>query len=589
VVSEVADRSQGDSSSPASHESAPQAAELARTLREQLAAVTGGTAPDVYVNAWWDWYLNVAKEPPKQLEIVRDGVSKAMDIWSFALRAAAGEKLAPAEGDERFSGDAWSQWPFNLYAHSYRNYVDWWQKAWSNVPGLAPDSERQLDFVARNASETLSPANYLATNPELLDTTRAEAGENLVRGFKNWLEDVQRTLEGKGPSGTEKFVVGRDVAATPGKIVLRNELVELIQYAPATPSVYAEPILIVPAWIMKYYVLDLSPANSLVNFLVGQGHTVFMVSWKNPTAADRSLGMEDYLRHGVRAALDAVAAIVPDRKIHAVGYCIGGTLLSIAAAVLAREADLRLASMTLLAAQQDFSEPGELSVFISPNQLDMLEAAMSRAGVLKSEQMGAAFALLRSRDLLWAPAVNTYLRGKRDSPNDLMAWNADGTRMPCRMHAEYLRQLYLNNALARGEFESGGRRVDLAAIRLPMFVVGTETDHVAPWQSVYKARRLTRSPDYTFLLTSGGHNAGIVSGPVHPRRRHRMRTWLNETETLAPQEWIDQTAPEAGSWWPAWERWLVAHSTAKRVPPPKIGAAGYAPIDDAPGEYVRQR
>jgi polyhydroxyalkanoate synthase len=589
VVSEVADRSQGDSSSSASHEPAPQAAELARTLREQLAAVTGGIAPDVYVDAWWDWYLNVAREPPKQLEIVQDGVTKAMDIWSFALRAAAGEKLAPAEGDKRFTGDAWSQWPFNLYAHSYRSYVDWWQKAWSNVPGLAPDSERQLDFVARNASETLSPANYLVTNPELLDTTRAEAGENLVRGFKNWLEDVQRTLEGKGPSGTEKFVIGRDVAATPGKIVLRNELVELIQYAPATPTVYAEPILIVPAWIMKYYVLDLSPANSLVNYLVGQGHTVFMVSWKNPTAADRSLGMEDYLRLGVRAALDAVAAIVPRRKIHAVGYCIGGTLLSIAAGVLAREADQRLASVTLLAAQQDFSEPGELSVFISPGQLDMLEAAMSRAGVLKSEQMGAAFALLRSRDLLWAPAVNTYLRGKRDSPNDLMAWNADGTRMPCRMHAEYLRQLYLNNALARGEFESGGQRVDLAAIRVPMFVVGTETDHVAPWQSVYKARSLTRSSDYTFLLTSGGHNAGIVSGPVHPRRRHRMRTWLNETETLAPREWIDQTPPEAGSWWPAFDRWLVAHSAAKRVPPPGVGTAGYAPIDDAPGEYVRQR
>jgi polyhydroxyalkanoate synthase subunit PhaC len=585
VVGEVADTSQSDSSSKASHESA-QAAQLARTLREQLAAVTGGIAPDVYVNAWWDWYLNVAKEPPKQLEIVQDGLAKAMDLWSFALRAAAGEKMAPAADDKRFSGDAWSQWPFNLYAHGYRNYVDWWQKAWSNVPGLAPESERQLDFVARNASETLSPANYLATNPELLDTTRAEAGENLIRGFNNWLEDIQRTLEGKGPSGIEKFVVGRDVAATPGKVVLRNELVELIQYAPVTPSVYAEPILIVPAWIMKYYVLDLSPANSLVNYLVGQGHTVFMVSWKNPTAADRSLGMDDYLRLGVRAALDAVAAIVPGRKIHAVGYCIGGTLLSIAAAA---EADQRLASMTLLAAQQDFSEPGELSVFISPSQLDMLEAAMSRAGVLKSEQMGAAFALLRSRDLLWTPAVNTYLRGKRDSPNDLMAWNADGTRMPCRMHADYLRQLYLNNALARGEFESGGRRVDLAAIRVPMFVVGTETDHVAPWQSVYKARGLTRSPDYTFLLTSGGHNAGIVSGPVHPRRRHRVRTWLNDTDTLAPQEWMEQTPPEAGSWWPAWGRWLAAHSTAKRVHPPKIGAGGYAPIDEAPGEYVRQR
>jgi polyhydroxyalkanoate synthase len=588
MVSEVAETSQSDSSFQAAHKSA-EAAEVARALREQLAAVTGGIAPDIYVNAWWDWYLNVAKEPPKQLEIVQDGLAKAMDIWSFALRAAAGEKVAPAEGDSRFSGEAWSQWPFNLYAHSYRNYVDWWQKAWSNVPGLAPESERQLDFVARNASETLSPANYLATNPELLDTTRAEAGENLVRGFNNWLEDIQRTLEGKGPSGTEKFVIGRDVAATPGKVVLRNELVELIQYAPATPSVYAEPILIVPAWIMKYYVLDLSPANSLVNYLVGQGHTVFMVSWKNPTAADRSLGMDDYLRLGVRAALDAAAAIVPGRKIHAVGYCIGGTLLSIAAAVLAAEGDQRLASVTLLAAQQDFSEPGELSVFISPGQLDMLEAAMSRAGVLKSEQMGAAFALLRSRDLLWAPAVNTYLRGKRDSPNDLMAWNADGTRMPCRMHAEYLRQLYLNNALARGEFESGGRRVDLAAIRVPMFVVGTETDHVAPWQSVYKARRLTRSPDYTFLLTSGGHNAGIVSGPTHPRRRHRVRTWSNDTETLTPQEWLETTPAQAGSWWPVWDRWLTAHSTAERVAPPALGAPKYRPVDDAPGEYVRQK
>ncbi len=452
--------------------------------------MTGGIAPDVYVNAWWDWYLNVAKEPPKQLEILQDGLAKAVDIWSFALRAAAGEKLAPAEGDARFSGAAWSQWPFNLYAHSYRHYVDWWQKAWSNVPGLAPQSERQLDFVARNASETLSPAHYLATNPELLDTTRAEAGENLVRGFNNWLEDVQRTLEGKGPSGTEKFVIGREVAATPGKVVLRNELVELIQYAPATPSVYAEPILIVPAWIMKYYVLDLSPANSLVNYLVGQGHTVFMVSWKNPTAADRSLGMDDYLRLGVRAALDAAAAIVPGRTIHAVGYCIGGTLLSIAAAVLAAEGDQRLASVTLLAAQQDFSEPGELSVFISPSQLDMLEAAMSRTGVLKSEQMGAAFALLRSRDLLWAPAVNTYLRGKRDSPNDLMAWNADGVPHARRVFAPAVsqqrtcaRRVRVGRAARRSRRHSGcdvrGRHGDRSRRTLAVGVQGARA-HALP-------------------------------------------------------------------------------------------------------------
>ena len=566
-------------------------AKLARVLRAQLADVTGGLAPDVYVNAWWDWYLNLANQPPKQLQIMQDALAKMFDTWTFGLRAAAGQAMPPAEGDDRFGGDAWAQWPFNVYAHSYRNYVDWWQKAWSNVPGVAPENERTLNFMARNALEAISPANYFATNPELLETTRAESGKNLVRGFSNWLEDVERTFAGKGLSGTEKFVVGRDVAATPGKVVMRNELVELIQYSPATETVFAEPILIIPAWIMKYYILDLSASNSLVKYLVSQGHTVFIVSWKNPNASDRGLGMDDYLRLGIRAALEAVSRIVPDRKIHSVGYCIGGTLLSIAAAAYAAEGDQRLGSLTLLAAQQDFSEPGELSVFISPSQLDMLEAVMERSGVLKSEQMGAAFTLLRSRDLLWTPAVNTYLRGKREAPNDLMAWNADGTRMPCRMHAQYLRQLYLDNSLARGEFQAEGRRVDLAAIQIPMFVVGTETDHVAPWQSAYKARGLTRSTDYTFLLTSGGHNAGIVSGPVHPRRRHRVRTWLNASDTLTPQAWFETTQPQAGSWWPVWQHWLAQHSTQSRVAPPPLGstAAGYPPIADAPGEYVLQK
>jgi len=560
-------------------------------VRAQLAIATGGLAPDDYVKAWWDWYLNVAKQPPKQSQIVNEAISKAVDNWSFALRASSGQPLPPQTDDARFGSEMWSQWPFNVYAHSYGNFVDWWQKAWSNVPGTAQKSEQTLDFVARNVSETFSPANYLATNPELLEATRAEAGANLARGFTHWLEDVERTFDSKASAGSDKFAVGRDVAATPGKVVLRNELMELIQYAPMTETVYAEPVLIIPAWIMKYYILDLSARNSMVRYLVSQGHTVFMVSWKNPTASDRDLGMDDYLRLGIRAAIDAVARIVPSRKIHSVGYCIGGTLLSIAVASLAADGDQRLASMTLLAAQQDFSEPGELSVFISPSQLDTLEAVMSRNGVLKSEQMSAAFSLLRSRDLLWTPAVNTYLRGKRESPNDLMAWNADGTRMPCRMHAEYLRQLYLNNALARGEFQAEGRRVDLGAIRLPMFVVGTETDHVAPWQSVYKARGLTRSDDYTFLLTSGGHNAGIVSGPSHPRRRYRARTWSNPTETLAPQAWLETTEPTSGSWWPAWHQWLTQHSNPVRVNPPAVGstAAGYPPAGDAPGQYVLQK
>ncbi len=575
-------------SSPETAKSAD-APDLELALRAQLASVTGGLAPEVYTNAWWDWYLNLSKQPPKQAEIMQDALAKLVDSWTFGLKAATGKSLSPAEGDAHYGGEAWSQWPFNVYARSYRNYVDWWQNAWSNVPGVAPEHERTLEFVARNARETISPANYLATNPELLDHTRAEAGHNLVRGFGHWLEDIERTFGGKGPSGTDKFVVGRDVAASPGKVVMRNELVELIQYSPATTSVFAEPILIIPAWIMKYYILDLSAGNSLVKYLVSKGHTVFMVSWKNPNASDRDLGMDDYLRLGIRATVDAVSRIVPDRKIHSVGYCIGGTLLSIAAARLAADGDRRLASITLLAAQQDFSEPGELSVFISPSQLAMLEAVMQRTGVLKSEQMGGAFALLRSRDLLWTPAVNNYVRGKRDTPNDLMAWNADGTRMPSRMHAEYLRRLYLENALARGEFEAEGQRVDLATIRLPMFVVGTETDHVAPWQSVYKARGLTRSADYTFLLTSGGHNAGIISGPVHPRRRHRVHTWLAAGETLTPRAWLEATPSQPGSWWPIWQDWLERHSTQTRVPPPLGSSAADPGLGNAPGEYVLQK
>jgi len=594
--SNTANSSTADSSNAKNTDSNPAAAPVdaegwARMMRAQLATVSGGLAPDVYVNAWWDWYLNIAKQPPKQLQILQDAWARTADNMNFAMKAASGQPLPPSEGDARYAGDAWAQWPFNVYAHGYRNYADWWSKAWSGVSGVTSENERTLKFVANNALEVFSPANYLVTNPELLEATRAESGQNLVRGFSHWLEDIERAVGEKAPTGTGEFVIGRDVAATPGKVVMRNDLVELIQYAPATDKVFAEPILIVPAWIMKYYILDLSAQNSMVRYLVAQGHTVFIVSWKNPNASDRGFGMDDYLKLGIKDAVEAVSSIVPGRKIHSVGYCIGGTLLSIGAAVLAAAGDQRLASMTLMAAQQDFSEPGELSVFISPSQIDMLEAVMDRTGVLKSEQMGAAFALLRSRDLLWTPAVNTYLRGKRESPNDLMAWNADGTRMPCRMHSEYLRGLYLNNALARGEFQADGRTVDLAAIKLPMFVVGTETDHVAPWKSVYKARGLTRSNDYTFLLTSGGHNAGIVSGPKHPRRRHRVRTWLNAAETLTPEAWLEGTHAQSGSWWPTWQHWLAAHSTQSLVDPPSLGsaAAGYPPIGDAPGEYVLQK
>jgi polyhydroxyalkanoate synthase len=564
---------------------------LRRTLNAQLAAVTGGIAPDDYIRAWWDWYLNLAQRPQTPAEIGAAALHGALDTWQFALKASAGGPLAPSPEDPRFASEPWSQWPFNIYTRAYQNWASWWHQAVKAVPGVAEKHVKLLEFMGSQLLEAASPANFLGTNPELLEATRAESGQNLVRGFRHWLDDLERTLKRSGPAGTEEFKVGERLAVTPGKVVFRNQLIELIQYTPQTPTVYAEPILITPAWIMKYYILDLSPANSLVRYLVSQGHSVFMISWKNPNEADRDLGMDDYLTLGLRAAVTAVSAIVPGRKIHAVGYCIGGTLLSIGAAAMARDNDHSFASLTTLAAQTDFSEPGELSLFISPSQLEMLEAVMHQHGVLRSEQMAASFTLLRSRDLLWAPAVSKYLRGKRDSLNDLMAWNADGTRMPYRMHTEYLTQLFLHNELARGEFAVAGRPVNLADITLPLFTLGTETDHVAPWRSVFKLRALTRSADYTFLLTSGGHNAGIVSGPTHPKRRHRLLTWTDPTSVLSPQQWLETAELRTGSWWPSWLAWLRTHSSEQLVAPPPFGKPeqGYPVLGDAPGDYVREK
>jgi len=565
--------------------------DLAREMRAQLAAVTGGIAPDDYAQAWWDWYLNLAQTPDKQTAIAKTAFEALLDNFTFAMQASTGQPVAPAVDDKRFESEAWNQWPFNIMARGYMNWEHLVKQATSNIPGLSGRSADLVAFSSKQALEAASPANHLLANPELLELTRVQSGQNLVAGFKNWLEDVDATLNHKPPAGSEAYKVGENVAVTPGKVVYRNELIEVIQYEAATPTVHAEPILIVPAWIMKYYILDLSPRNSLVRYLVDKGHTVFMISWKNPNETDRNLGMDDYHHRGIRDALNVVGAIVPNVKIHAVGYCIGGTLLSIAAAELAREGDHRLASMTLFAAQTDFSAPGELSLFISPSQLSMLEAVMHKAGVLSSDKMGASFALLRSRDLLWTPAINTYVKGNREKLNDLMAWNSDGTRMPFRMHSEYLKHLYLQNDLAEGRFRVNGERIDLSAITLPMFVLGTETDHVAPWKSTYKARAWTRSTDYTFVLTNGGHNGGIVSGPVNPKRRYRELTWKNAQASLDPDQWLQQATLHQGSWWPSWQAWLAAHSGPPDAPLPDLGnqSAGYGILGDAPGSYVLER
>ncbi len=574
---------------------APTAQDFDREFRAQVAQMTAGLAPTAFTTAWADWAMHLALAPAKRRELQQDVLERAQDTWAFALRALAGVPLSPSDGfaddaDRRFDAENWSLFPFNVYARAYQNNVALLKDAVRDVDGVTEYHGQLLEFAVRMLLDATSPSNYLASNPELLALTQSERGQNLLSGLENLVEDIQRTLDGMEPVGAEEFAVGENVAVTPGKVVFRNELIELIQYEPATKDVYAEPILIVPAWIMKYYILDLSPRNSMVKYLVEQGHTVFAMSWKNPDEKDRDIGMDDYLQKGFFAALDAVTAIVPNKKVHAVGYCIGGTLLAIGAAALAREQDERLASLTLFAAQTDFTEPGELAFFINPSQLAMLEATMHRKGVLESRQMSGAFVLLRAQDLFWQPMVNNYLKGQRAPMIDLMAWNADGTRMPWRMHSEYLYRLFLDNELATNRFPVGGKLIRLSDIRVPMFVVGTEADHVAPWKSVYKVDNLVRSDDFTFLLTAGGHNAGIVCGPVHPKRHYRVKTRRLADPHLAPEDWMQAAAKHDGSWWPALHRWLAKQSSG-RTKPPAIGAPrkGYQVVDNAPGRYVRQR
>jgi poly[(R)-3-hydroxyalkanoate] polymerase subunit PhaC len=445
-----------------------------------------------------------------------------------------------------------------------------------------------VEFSTRQLLDMVSPSNFVLTNPEVLQHTLRGGGKNLLQGWQNFLEDWERAVSGKKPVGAEQFVVGRNVAATPGKVVFRNRLIELIQYAPATGKVRPEPVLIVPAWIMKYYILDLSPHNSLVKFLVDQGFTVFMMSWANPGPGDRDLGLRDYLTLGVMAALDAINAIVPASKLHAVGYCLGGTLLATAAAAMARDGDDRLKSMTLLAAQTDFTDAGELMLFINESQLAFLEDMMCEQGFLDSRQMAGAFQMLRSNDLVWSRVVREYLMGERQPMIDLMAWNADATRLPYRMHSEYLRNLFLNNDLAEGRFLVNGRPVALSDIHVPIFAVGTMNDHVAPWRSTYKIS-LQTDTELTYLLTSGGHNAGIVAEAGRDGRRFQVMTKRHDDRFIDPETFVNIAPRKEGSWWQEWAAWLTARSGAP-VTPPAMGApqSGYLPICDSPGTYVLQ-
>ena len=563
-----------------------------RQIHAALAGVTHGLSPASLLEAYGDWAVHLAISPGKRASLVQKAARKAIRLWLHAMHCAVEPQtspcIAPLPQDKRFAAPEWQSWPFNFMYQSFLLGQQWLYNATTGVPGLSKHHEEVVSFASRQFLDIFSPSNFVLTNPKLLSTTLQKGGANLQQGAVNFIEDWERVSTGKRPVGAEKFHPGEEVALTPGKVVYRNQLIELIQYEPATPSVDAEPVLIVPAWIMKYYILDLSPKNSLVKYLVEQGHTVFMISWKNPDAEDRDLGIDAYRRLGVMQALDTVGKIVPDRKIQGVGYCLGGTLLAIAASAMARDGDDRLKSLSLFAAQIDFTEAGELTLFIDESQVRFLEDMMWERGYLDTKQMAGAFQLLRSNDLIWSRILSDYLFGERHPMTDLMAWNSDATRMPYRMHSEYLRSLFLNNDFAEGRFQVEGKPVTPSDIRVPIFAVGTETDHVAPWRSAYKIHLLADT-DVTFVLTSGGHNAGIVSEPGHPRRHYQVAT-KKETENYTdPDTWQAVTPRRDGSWWPEWQAWLTALSS-EQVASTEVDAAvgGYAPLDNAPGRYVLQ-
>jgi polyhydroxyalkanoate synthase len=557
-------------------------------LHAELAKVSGGLSPISLTLAAMDWALHLATQPGQATRLATQATQGLLSWWADSLT-----DCTECAEDARFAHPGWRQWPWSPLVNAYHGAEHWWTDA-SQLRGMSPHHQEMTRFFAKQALDMLCPA-YLAplANPEVLERTREQRGANLIQGTVNAMDDwrQQHGLPALQVA-TREFVPGVHVAVTPGRVVHRNHLVELIQYTPTTEGVQREPIFIVPSWIMKYYILDLSPANSMVKWLVGQGHTVFILSWRNPDESDALLGMADYLEQGVFDPLAAIARLIPDTPVHTCGYCLGGTLLSVAAAALARPGQIeraellpRIATVSLLATETDFTEPGEMGVLIDESQVTLLEDMMAERGFLTGPQMAGSFAFLHSRELVWSARLREFWLGEPNQPNDLMAWNADVTRMPAVMHSEYLRRCYLRNEIAEDRFPVEGRAVALSDLHQPMFVVSTEKDHVAPWKSVYKIHRLCDN-EIVYVLANGGHNAGIVSEPGHPRRHYAMAIREVNGAWVEPDAWAAQAPRHEGSWWTAWQGWLVAHSSGT-VP------ARQPRVDDtlgaAPGLNVQMR
>jgi polyhydroxyalkanoate synthase len=562
-------------------------ATIDRALRAAVGRATHGVSPHAVATAAFDWLSHLARAPGRQVELAHlAGRLSAQWALSTAAWWLNQPGLEPAPGDRRFADPLWRTPPYKTFMEAHLALEAWWRAAAQPLRGMTPRHGERVRSLLDQALAPWAPHHHPALNPEVHRATIQTQGFNLVRGFLNALED---TAVGAGTKPSS-WKVGETLAVTPGAVVFRNHLFELIQYTPQTPNVVREPVVIAPAWIMKYYVLDLRPQNSLIRYLVEQGHTVFAMSWRNPDAGDRDIAFDAYRTRGLMPAIAAASTICGGAPVNLTGYCLGGTIAAITAATMARDGDDRLASLTLFAAQTDFSEAGELMMFVDESQVAFLEDIMWSQGVLTGRQMAAAFQMMRADELIWARMMREYVLGERDETSDLAAWNADQTRMPAAMHSQYLRSLFLENRLTAGRFAVDGRVIALKDIRVPMFVVGAETDHIAPWRSVYKASLFTDN-DLTFVLTKGGHNAGIVSEPGHRNRHYRAARRLPDAPYRDPDTWFGEAELKPGSWWPEWSGWLRAQAKGPETRPPTLGAAqaGLSPLCTAPGTYVLMR
>jgi polyhydroxyalkanoate synthase subunit PhaC len=512
-----------------------------------------------------------------------------LTLWQNTARRMMGANAAPviAEDprDRRFKDDAWRENEvFDFIKQSYLLSARYFQTVVGGVEGLDPKSAQKVDFYTRQFVDAMSPSNFLLTNPEVLRRTAETGGENLLKGLSHLLADLER---GKGKlrirmSDDSKFRVGENIAVTPGKVVFQNDLMQLIQYAPTTETVLKRPLLILPPWINKFYILDLRPRNSFIRWAVDQGHTVFVTSWVNPDEKLAEKGFEDYMQEGIYDALTAIEQATGEKQINAIGYCLGGTLLATTLAHMAAKRDTRIKSATYFVTMTDFEEAGELGVFIDEEQLHSLEERMHKHGFLEGREMATTFNMLRANDLIWSFVVNNYLLGQDPFPFDLLYWNDDSTRMPAKMHSYYLRHMYQQNDLVKpGALELLGQNIDLRRIKVPSYLVSTREDHIAPWKSTYRATQIYAGP-VRFVLAASGHIAGVVNPPDSGKYSH----WVNDALPPDPEEWFMGATELAGSWWPDWQRW-VAGLNKDQVPARVSGAGKLAALEDAPGSYVK--